>query len=340
MTIAAISLALMLAATPETTTALPTFDALPAAPSSSDDARVKQFLGAFIGGAIGIGAGLALAPIGDGGCFTGFSCFNFGHAVSISAGILLGATGAWVGHRLMGGTAGFGATWLGVMPGLLVGAATFAVMNAMGAQTVVDLLPAIIASGVMLAGGSALALHLRSTQLDALGSAAPWSEASGSRFALETLVHVLALSGSTALTVASTALLIYSGAAGVVGVGLIGGGLALATAATTFAVHRAMGGRGSFGSAVLGFLVAASVIGTTVATFALSGALSGFGSSAAVSGAGITMMVVGSAAVGLFVPTAALEWSHSERSASALPKLSFGAAPVQGGGMMSAALTF
>ena len=82
------------------------FDALPAPPKASDDARVKRFLGALAGGVVGLGGAMALMPLGDAtGCFGG-PCVSFLHGLVGVFAPLLSLGGAWLGYEIMGGDGG------------------------------------------------------------------------------------------------------------------------------------------------------------------------------------------------------------------------------------------
>jgi len=108
-------------------------------------------------------------------------------------------------------------------------------------------------------------------------------------------------------------------------------------AAATWGVHKAMGGRGSFVSA-LSALGAGGAL--TFAAVGLLVAAQGSSFNAVRStGAGILAVELGIVSA-LFLPTLALEWSHTDAVSAKLPQFSFGAAPTSQGGMVSAGVRF
>ena len=312
------------------------FDALPPVPHTSDDVRVKRFLGALSGGVVGLGASLALMPLGDSGCFSG-PCVSFLHGLVGTFAPLLALGGAWLGFELMGGDGGLLTPSIALAPALLVALALSSVARDTNANTALALMPYLITSGVFLAGGAALALDLRARQVSSLGGASGWATASPGRVAVTTLVAALAGTGAALVS----ALLFSLGNYTAIGPILLVVGAAtgtLGTAAAAWGVHRAMNGRGSFLSALGGLGLAWVVTFGGAGLFALS--QGGFSFSPIRSVAGGLLLAELGVACAVLVPTLALEWSHTNAIEASLPRFSFGAAPTSQGGMISASMKF
>ena len=313
------------------------FDALPEPPKASDDARVKRFLGALAGGVVGLGGAMALMPLGDGGCFGG-PCVSFVHGLVGIFAPLLSLGGAWLGYELMGGDGGLFTPAIALPPAILIALGLLSIAGAQDATSAISLMPFLIASGAFLVGGSALALDLRSRQLEGLGAAASWGKAGAGRVAVTTLVTMLSVAGA----VAFSALLYALGGYGALSAVFVVAGAAAGTfgaAAAAWGVHRAMDGRGSFGATLgafgLGWL---AVLGGT-GLYALSqGGFSRFSPLRSTSGTILFVELVAASAV--FLPVLALEWSHTNAVEASLPKFSFSAAPTPQGGMVAAAMRF
>lgn len=312
----------------------------PAPVSHSEDARLRRFFGALGGGLLGGALGLTLNLIPDTSCF-GRSCFTSTNTLSVIAAVPLAAVGATAGHVLFGGRAGWLSSLVGVVPGAVMGVVSASLLGANGATDLVSLVPAMVATGVVTSVSMALALSLREDQLDSLGAAAAWGSASAARVGLELVVSALTLGSTafvTALLTALTTLSAFGSPGGILLTGGVGLGLSAASGATLFAVHRAMGGKGSLAAGLLGVGVPLALFGGLVALYALSGASSAPGSVAG--GLDLSLLLTMGALTALFVPTATLEWSHAERLKASLPQVTVGAGPVQGGGMVSAGMRF
>lgn len=320
------------------------FDSLPPPPPQvSDDRRVQQFVGALAGGVVGLGAGFALIGLGDAfptGCFPGGACLNFFHGAAGTLTPLLSLVGAFAGFQVMGGDGSLLTTAVAMAPAAVIGLMLITIAMEAGAVTPLDFMPYAIGAGAFLVGGAALSLHLRSVQLSSLGGAASWGGASGARVALTSLVSLLTVGASVVLTSLLTAALIWPlQAAGAVIAGAGGVALSVASAFTIYGTHRALNGRGSAGAAFAGLGVALAASGAAFAFFIANGSTAGVFSPLPSTSSGILMVELAIIA-GTFFPMLALEWSHTNAVKSSLPGVTFGAAPLREGGMVSASLRF
>lgn len=316
---------------------LTNFDALPPLPQTSDDARVKRFLGAFTGGVVGLAASLSLMPLGDtAGCFGG-PCVSFLHGMVGLFAPLLSIGGAWLGYTLMGGDGGLLTPTIALAPAILIALALLTAAKETDATTALRMMPYVVTAGAFLSGGAALALELRSRQLARLGAAASWGSAPAGRVAITSLVTVLAGGGAAAIsgllfalgsfTALGPILLIVAAAAGSVGVAAAGWG-----------VHHAMGGRGSFLSALAGLGIGWLVTLGGGALFAVSQNFTTF--APVQNTAGTILLAELGVASAAFAPALALEFSHTEAIEASLPSFTIGASPLSQGGMISAGMRF
>lgn len=314
------------------------FDALPPPPRVSDDARVKRFLGALAGGVVGLGAGLALMPLGDSGaCFGGTCAVTFWHGLVGTFAPLFSLTGAWLGFELLGGDGGLITPVVALGPAFLIALALLSVAREMDASTTLSMMPYVIASGAFLAGGAALALDLRARQLSALGGAENWGKATPGRVAVESLVMLLAGSASAAITVMVVGLASFSSLGALLGIVSAAAGT-LGVAVAGWGVHRGMKGRGSLLSALTGLGLGWVVSLAGGALYAIS--QGGFNFSGVRNNAGVVMLIELGIASAVFGPTLAMEWSHTNAVEASLPKFSFSAAPIHQGAMVGAQVRF
>lgn len=315
------------------------FDELPPPPSIPDDVRVKRFLGAFTGGVVGLGAALALMPLGDGaGCF-GAPCVSFVHGLVGTFAPFLALGGAWLGFELMGGDGGLATPAIALAPAILVALGLLSIARETDANTAIALMPYLISSGVMLAGGAALALDMRARQLNQLGTAANWARAPGGRVALTGLVSALAVSGAALIS----GLLFAAGQFTALGPVMLVAGIVAGTfgaAAAGWGVHRAMNGRGSYWSALASLAIGGLITFGGVALYALSQG-SGFASFSPIRNTAGTMLLVQlGVASAILAPTLGLEWSHTNAIEASMPTFSFSASPTPSGGMVAAGMRF
>lgn len=350
-----VALCLLLTAAPEEagrevsllpTTAVPAannFDSLPPPPQVSDDRRVQQFVGALAGGVVGMGAGFALVGASDAfptGCFPAGSCINFFHGLAGTLTPLLALVGAFSGFQIMGGDGSLLTTAVAMAPAALIGLMLITIAIEAGAVTPLEFMPYALGAGAFLIGGAALSLHLRSVQLSSLGGATSWGDASAGRAALTAIVSLITVGASVALTSLLGAALVYTlQGAGVAIAATAGVALSVASAFTIFGTHRALKGRGSVAAAFTGLGVALAASGAALTLYIVNNSASGFTSSLPATSSGILMVELAVIA-GTFFPMLALEWSHTNAVKASLPGISFGAAPMREGGMVSASLRF
>lgn len=312
------------------------FDAPAEVPESSDDARVKRFIGAFTGGVVGFGATMALMPL-LGGCAG--VCVGPFQVILGGLAPLLAAGGAWLGFELMGGDGGLMTPVFAVGPALLMSLGLLAISNEAGANSVIQLMPYLISAGVFLAGGAALVLDARARQFENLGAAASWGKATPGRVGLTVLVSTLT---GLAAVVASGALFI-AGSYGPAGIAMMLSSAvvgAFGATAAAWGVHRRMNGRGSLLAALGGMGLAIAVSGAGLGLFAVAtGGTSAFFSPLR-GPAALTLVASLAAGSAMFFPMMALEWSHTNAVEASLPKMSFGVAPTPNGGMVAAAMRF
>lgn len=314
------------------------FDALPPAPVIPDDARVKRFLGAFTGGVVGLGATLALMPLGDAlGCFGG-GCVSFVHGLVGLFAPLMALGGSWLGFELMGGDGGLVTPVVALAPAILVSLGLLSIAREVDATTVIRMMPYLITAGVFLAGGAALALDLRARQVSSLGAAQSWGKANAGRVAITSLVSGLATAGVAfgsgvlfALSYTSPVFLALGFATALAG--------SFGVAAASWGVHRALNGRGTYVSSLAGLSLGMLATAAGAGLFALS--QGGFSSFSPVRNSAATILLVElGVAAALFAPVLALEWSHTNAIQASLPTFSLSAAPTPNGGMVAAGLRF
>lgn len=314
------------------------FDALPPVPGIPEDARVKRFLGAFTGGVVGLGASLALMPLGDSlGCFGG-PCVSFIHGMVGVFAPLLALGGSWLGFELMGGDGGLVTPAVALAPAILMSLGLLSIAREADANTVISMMPYLITAGVFLAGGAALALDLRARQVNALGAAQSWGKANAGRVAIASLVSGLSTAGVALLSGLFFGLA-YSSPL------FIGLGFATAlagsfgVAAASWGVHRALNGRGTFASSLAGLGIGMLATLAGAGLFALS--QGGFTTFSPVRNSSATILLVElGVAAALFSPVLALEFSHTSAVQASLPTFSLSASPTPSGGMVAAGMRF
>lgn len=308
----------------------------PAPPAPVEDKRAQRFLGALAGGALGLATPLALLPLGDAACFGG-PCASPAHVILGALAPLSGVIGAWAGYSLLGGDGGLVTATAALLPGALAAAPLFALAAVTGASaTMLTFLPYLLTVGAVFVGAAALALDARSRQLDVLGADTAQVAAPPGRVALVSLTTALA--GTIG---ALGSVLVFASCRDVACAG-VGVGVALAaslgTAAAGWGAHVALGGRGSFVAALLGLGIAGAASALTIPFFvAASATPAGF---PIANTAGATVLMAVMLGGGVFFPTLALEWSHGASVTQRLEGVQVSAAPVPGGGVMSAALRF
>ena len=305
----------------------------PVAPKVADDARIKQFLGALAGGAVGFGAVMAFVPLTQlpaaPFCTT---CITPGSGILSALAPVAGVLGAWGGHALMGGRAGPLAPFAALAPALLAALAMTVLASEMELTTVIAHVPLLVGAGAILAGGAAFALDARARSLGALGAASSLGSASAVRSAMTVLVASLTTAGAGLLSVL----------AGVLNpiLGVTAGFLqSVGVAAATWGTHKALNGRGTFLAALAGVGLAGVVAASALGMVVLAQSSFRFGSVLS-STAAIVIGMEAAIAAGMFIPTLALDLSHTQSVQDALPRIQFTAAPVNQGAMVGAMARF
>jgi hypothetical protein len=292
--------------------------------------RALRFVGALLGGAVGLGVPLLLLPLADVSCraapgaFSG--CPTSAHFF-VGAGSLVGAMGgAAAGFAIAGGEPSTGALVAGHVGGLLLSLLLSAVVASSG-QALGDRLsiPVLVSAGALVVGGQAMALMLRDDSVEGRR----WLPSSASRFALTSLTF-LGTAAVSAFVVGATAAL-ASLPAIVIG-GSIATGLSLLA---TWAVHRGLGGQGSFVAALLGLLGAGLVgmLGGGLFAATMNGPAFGTVDGGRLRAGAVSALMVGSVLVGALAVPMALEVGHGIALSSAREEagLALSGAPVPGG---------
>lgn len=290
------------------------------------DRRVKRFLGAMAGSLLGFTATAGLSAFAGTPCPSW--CATPGQLGLALLAPFVAAVGAWAGHSLLGGDAGFMTPLVAIVPAVLISLLT-ALATQMLVMTVGELMPGLAATAAVLSGGMALALEVRSRQLERV---APDSrgDASAARIAATSLLSFV---GTGTALLAS--LLIYQGCLETCGIvaGGVGGLLLAAGVISTWGVHHAMRGRGSVWPALgVGVLAAGLSVGLVASVSRTT-----FSGGATV--VGLDGIVLGVLTSTVLVPLL-LEWSHTDVVGSSAPRFSFGAAPTPSGASMSALVRF
>lgn len=267
------------------------------------EGATKRFIGAFVGGLVGMAVpgllGVAFTP----------PCTTFGCGISIGATLTTGlapavsVVGATLGFTLMGGRMSAGAAIGGMIGGLAAGLALLFVHRLIVVDSNQPQWGAVIGAGVLAVAIEAIALESRHDALEEAG----FIEVPTSRLAFTSLGLVGTAAG-IALVSLGVAWIGYP-------VGLAIGPIfaVLATAAVPlvpWSIHRKMGGEGTLGAAYVGWLASLAVAGAG-ALAAAAGSSFAFGvgtdpRAVAMFGGGISLAVIATA---LGTPLM-LEWSH------------------------------
>lgn len=303
-------------------------------PAATDDERVRRFVGALVGGAVGLAALAPVLVVAGASCGAPVCALGALSATALALTPLLGLGGAWLGHTLLGGEAGLLVPAAALVPGALVTFPLLALAASAGVRTPVGLLPYLLTGAGVLAFSAAWGLYLRDGQLGPPGVLRGDKAAPGARVGttVGAGLGVLALGGlvsAMVLNVCSSAACATAGAA--LAIATVGGALW-----AQYGLHRAMGGRGT-GLALLAGMGLATLVGLAVVPAALAtGGRIGLATDAT-SYLGVAAALV----AWLTLPTVALKWSHAAAvDAEYGPALSVGAAPLPGGGLVSAGLRF
>ncbi|MER2561039.1 MAG: hypothetical protein ABTQ32_09985 [Myxococcaceae bacterium] len=311
-------------------------------PAGWAEGATKRFVGAFVGGLVGMAApGLAAVALTP-PCAS-FGCgFNFGATLTTGLAPMVSVVGATLGFTLMGGRMCAGAAIGGMIGGLAAGLALLFVHRLIVVDSNQPQWGAVIAAGALAVAIEAIALESRHDALEEAG----FIEAPTSRLAFTSLGLVGTLAG-IALASAGVALIGYPTGVTLAPIFAV---LALAAAPLVpWRIHRNMGGEGTLGAAYVGWIASLAVAGAgaLAATVSSSFALS-FGTdprTVAMFGGGISLAVIATA---LGTPLM-LEWSHGnarrERARVAPLKAQLAMSPLTGpqglaGGVVGLSGTF
>lgn len=290
------------------------------------DGATNRFLGALLGGALGMALPGVLAAASRTPCGAFVACVPGPVAVLLSSLTPpVAIVGAMLGSTLMGGQPSFGAAVAGLMGGLTSGLLLLLYHSRAFTGSSGD-----SAVGVTLAA-SGLAVALMAIALEARSDALeefPFIATPTSRLVATALGTLGALAGVALLTtIAITAG--GNGAAAAV-VSILGLG---ALPLVPWAIHGGNGGRGSIGAAYLGWLGAVALVGLCAGLVAvgLTGSLGGPTPPViAMLGGGIALGTLAS----VFAVPLILEWSHGqaliEESVKTSVKAQVSVAPVSG----------
>lgn len=298
----------------------------------------KRFVGALVGGAVGAALLLVPGALATNGCAPLAPCPGWSLVAGITA-PLLSVVGASLGSSLMGGEPSVGAALAGMIGGLAAAAALAVLDLALSGQpTSRPRWPALVAASGLAVSLSVLAMESRSEALEST----PFIASPGSRVVLTSLALVGTL-GVEALLVGLSA--------GGIGGGVLATVLGLASLGVTplvpIAVHRALGGNGSFGAGYLGWAASLAVAGIAIAGIAATSS-SLFRPDPALISILAVSITGGSLAAAVGVPLF-LEWSHGntliEESREPAVKAQLSIAPVAGptglsGGALALSGTF
>lgn len=304
-------------------------------PVVTDDQRVRRFVGALLGGFAGAAAAMPLFLFEDATCpptACGPSSLQY---LGVAALPLLAALGSLGGFEAMGGDGAPLAPLVAVVPAALVTAPLLALAASLGVTSAAALLPFLLPGVAVQVFTAAWLLSSREEALGPPGALRRDKTAPGAR---------VAASIGAGLAVAVLGTLLSWGLAGLCdGTGYCGAlviGLGVATlagvAGAQWATHRRMGGRGKGWVILLG-LAGVGLVALSMAPLSTTG-----GVFPPLAGGVMGMVAAEAMLLSLLVlPAAFLEWSHARVTGEALgAKLSFGAAPLPGGGVLSAGLSF
>lgn len=304
------------------------------APERWSVGATKRFVGALLGGAIGAALPLIPGALATNGCPALAPCPGWSLVAGVTA-PLLSVVGASLGYSLMGGEPSVGAALAGMIGGLAAAAALQLLDLVLSSQpTSRPRWPAIVAASGLAVSLSVLAMESRSDALEG----APFIASPASRVVL-TALSLVGILGIESLTVG---LLATASGGGVLAAVIVVASLGV-TPLVPIAVHRALGGKGSFGAGYLGWAASLAVAGIAVGGI-VAGASSLFRPDPALISVFAISITGGSLAAALGVPLF-LEWSHGntlleEAENAPAVKAQLSVVPVSGGAMAGLSGTF
>lgn len=273
-------------------------------PTGWAEGATKRFVGAFVGGLVGMTVPALVAVAATPPC-TLFGCgLNFVSALATGLAPAVSVVGATLGFTLMGGRMSAGAAIGGLMGGLGAGLVLLIFQRLVVADTNQSQWGVTIAAGVLAVALEAIALESRHDALEE----APFIDVPPSRLVATSLGLLGTIVGVSLLTVGAAFLGLGASATLVPFLIVLG---AAAAPLVPWGIHRGMGGEGTLGAAYVGWLASLAVGGAAaLATAAgLSLATGSPGSdprTVALFGGGISLAAI-AAVVGTPLM---LEWSH------------------------------
>lgn len=227
----------------------------------------KRFVGAFLGGLVGLAIPAAIAAAGIPPCTTGFCGFATVAGLVTGFSAPLSVVGATLGFTLMGGRMSAGAAVAGLLGGLGSGLLLLLISSVTTGLSNESQWAATISAGAIAVALQALAVEARSDALDE----APFLAVPSARLAY-TALGMLATVGAGALLAALSLPFGYYAVIIAPLVLLVTAGVA---PLVPWSIHRAMGGEGTLAAAYVGWLaslgvaaagIAAALLGATMAS--------------------------------------------------------------------------
>lgn len=307
-------------------------------PEHWPDGATKRFVGALVGGAVGAALPLVTGGLATNGCPSMVVCPGWAFAGGLAAPVLA-VVGSSIGYALMGGEPSVGVALAGMLGGLGAAAAVlFFDAFISGIPNSRPGWPSLFVASGLAVSFSVLAMVARSEAVERL----PFI-ASPMRRVVLTALSLVGTLGLEALLIGLAATSGSSLLTAVLVLGALG-----ASPLIPVAVHRALGGRGSFGAAYLGWAASLGVAGIGFLGILATGS-SLFTLDPRFIGLSAISITGGVLAAALGVPLF-LEWSHGnaliEESEKALAvKAQLSVAPVAGptgltGGALALSGTF
>lgn len=263
----------------------------------------KRFVGAFVGGLVGMAVPALLGVATTPPC-TSFGCgLTFGSVLATGFAPAVSVVGATLGFTLMGGRMSAGAAIGGMIGGLAAGLALIFFHRIIVTDSNQPQWGAVIAGGALAVAIQAIALESRHDALEE----APFIDVPASRLAFSALGLVGTLAGIGLLS-AGIALFGFPTGTTLAPIFAVLG--AAAAPLVPWSIHRRMGGEGSLGAAYVGWLASLAVAGAGILAVVTS-SISSFSTgtdprTVAMFGGGVSLAVIATA---LGTPLM-LEWSH------------------------------
>lgn len=232
-------------------------------PTGWAEGATKRFVGAFVGGLVGMAVPALLGVATTPSC-TGFGCgVTFGSVLATGLAPAVSVVGATLGFTLMGGRMSAGAAIGGMIGGLAAGLALLFLHRIIVIDSNQPQWGAVIAAGALAVAIEAIALESRHDALEE----APFIDVPTSRLAFSSLGLLGTLAGIGLLSTGITLLGFPVGLT----LAPIFAVLGMAAAPLVpWAIHRRMGGEGTLGAAYGGWLASLAIAGAGVLVAVLS----------------------------------------------------------------------